>query len=46
MAYLLTTIGFPSRGSGQYTCIKYKRNNYMNEEKQYTKQYKNTEHTK
>jgi hypothetical protein len=44
--YLLTAVGFSPGGSGPYTVHKQKRNNCIHAEKEYTKQYKNTEHTK
>jgi hypothetical protein len=44
MIYLLTAVGFPPGGSGHQTCREI--DNSIHEEKQYTKQYKNTEHTK
>ena len=39
---LLPEVGFPPGGSG----TQVGRNNYIHEEKQYIKQYRNTEHTK
>jgi hypothetical protein len=46
MIYLLTASGCPPGGMVGKIVHKYKINNCVHGEKQYTKQHKNTEHTK
>ena len=43
---LLTAVGFPPGGSGQYSCTQMEDNNSIHGEKQYTEQYRNTEHAR
>ena len=44
--YLYTAVGFPPGGSGSETCAKEERDNYIQKEKQYTRQYQNNTKTK